>query len=70
MDMGVMVHNCGTFVETIVQGGGGTTGNPLNCPVLPHTVEQFIHQIIVSQMVVPQGEAYRGWLPVLSNRFY
>lgn len=59
-----MVHNCGTFVETIVQGGGGTTGNPLNCPVLPHTVEQFIHQIIVSQMVVPQG----GSLPWLASR--
>jgi hypothetical protein len=31
---GVLVHNCGTFVEAIVEGGGGTTNNPLNCPVL------------------------------------
>jgi hypothetical protein len=37
-DISVIWHNCGTFVEAIVEGGGGTTNNPLNCPVLAQPI--------------------------------
>lgn len=35
---GVIFHNCGTFVEAVVEGGGGTTNGLFNCPVMVPSV--------------------------------
>lgn len=46
----LVVHNCGTFVETIAEAGGGTIGNYFTCPVM-----------IGSMQTAPNPLPIKGW---------
>ena len=38
---GGIVHNCGTFVETVAEGGGGTAYPLINCPLMVPTARSI-----------------------------